>query len=181
MPWATQADKIRISSAITAVLPKDHMIDYANGLNVPYVVWTNNDRVTYDLKVQSMNAIRAASGRAGFNPLSVHTVIPTGIPGATDKSNKKPHVEYYQRVYAETCDALGLQHGEILVIFIDDKKENVVGAQQAAELYNLPIKAYHHWRILGTGAGLQKLITTDASLFNSLLISNQRVNNNSVF
>jgi len=169
MPWATEADRIRISSAITAVLPKDHMIDYVTSLQVPYVVWTNNDQVTYNLKVQAINSMREEAGKALFSPLSVHTVIPTGLPGATDKSNTKPHAEYYQRVYTETCTTLGLQHGELLVIFVDDKKENVIGAQQAAELYNLPIKAYHHWRLWGTGARLQKLIINDTSWFGMCL------------
>ncbi len=165
MPWATELDLKRLNSVTTAVVPRDHMIDYALSLSVPYVVWTNNDKATYDIKVQTINALRAEKGNALFEPRSVHTVIPTGVTGATDKSNTKPHVEYYQRVYTETCTALGLQPGEVLIVFIDDKKENVIGAQEAAALYNLPIKAYYHWRLLGTSDRLKKLIASDTSWF----------------
>lgn len=144
MTWATEQDKERFHSAVSAVVPNDDVIDYATQLTVPYVVWTNNDPITYGIKVTSVNGVRAKADKAIFEPVSVHTSVSTGAAGSTACDNTKTHTEYFQRVYSETCAQFGLQPGELLVIFIDDNYEYVENARKAATEYGFPIKAYQY-------------------------------------
>lgn len=152
--WATEADKERFRGAVSAVLPNHDVIDFAVQLEVPYVIWTNNDPATYTTKLNSINTQRAQKGMALFEPASAHTSVSTGAAGSDAQNNVKPHVEYYARVYAETCAQFGLQHGELLVIFIDDSALYIDGARNAAALYGLPIKAYQY-------AGSMKYLVND--------------------
>lgn len=142
MPWANELDRQRMLSAASEVKPINPVIDLyqSQQKNVPLVVWTNNDQYTYDIKVQKINALRLKEGLQAFEPLMVSTVIATGNPGAKDKINAKPHVEYYQRVYADTCAFFGMQPGELLILFVDDDMRNILGAIDAAEQYKIPIE-----------------------------------------
>lgn len=142
--WATEEDKARFHSAVSAVYPNSDLIDYAATLKVPYVVWTNNDKATYDIKLTSINGERAQAGKSVFNPAHAYTVIPTGKPGANEPCNTKTHVEYFDKTYRDTCAHFGLQPGELLVIFLDDNINFVRNANNAASLYNFPIKAYQY-------------------------------------
>jgi hypothetical protein len=148
--WATENDKVRFSQAVSAVIPNDEIIDYATNLNVPYVVWTNNDKATYDIKVTSINGARAKAGKSLFEPSHAYTVIPTGKPGSNEPWNTKAHVEYFDKTYRDTCAQFGLQPGELLVIFIDDNINFIRNAKKAAVQYNFPIKAYQYTGSLKT-------------------------------
>lgn len=150
LPWATEADKERFRGAVSAVYPNNEIIDYATTLQVPYVVWTNNDKATYDIKLASINEARAQKDKSIFEPAHAYTVIPTGHPGSNEPCNTKVHVEYFDKTYRDTCAQFGLQPGELLVIFIDDNINFIRNAQKAAAHYNFPIKAYQYTGSLKT-------------------------------
>jgi hypothetical protein len=142
MPWATEADKARMRSVMAAVKPIDAVIDYYQSLDMPIVVWTNNDQVTYNVKMKTINALRTKAKKLPLYPNMEFVSIATGNPGANDKSNVKPNLEYYKKVYEDTCKFFGLQLGELKVFFVDDNPVFVEAARKAAKFYSLPIEAY---------------------------------------
>lgn len=142
MPWATQLDKMRMLSTMGAVTPIDAVIDFYQSLDMPIVVWTNNDQVTYDAKLKTVNALRTKAGKLPFHPNMEFVSIPTGKVGAKERSNVKPYPEYYKKAYEDTCRFFNVKPGELMIFFVDDCDAFVEGARAAAKIYDLPIRAY---------------------------------------
>jgi len=137
---ATDWDKVVVKRKFIAVKPIKSTITLYNSLNLPIVVWTNNSFNSYKSKLKTIHK------KCPIYPKAVFTAengINKNRPANAYSTKEKPDEAYYLKAYAYTRKVLNLKKTDV-VLFIDDKPENINAARAVAQRYKLPIMAIQY-------------------------------------
>lgn len=118
------------------VSPIKSTITLYKQLGIPVVVWTNNHRDSYESKIKKINLTPRGSFVVKKNCKVSMLYAPYSKWG-------KPHPLYYTKAYDYTKHLLKLSDNDV-VVFVDDKAENVNAARNVAKKYSLPIIAIQY-------------------------------------
>lgn len=98
----------------------------------PIIVWTNNNGPMFLARFKELNRRLAEAGKP---PLEIDGYFVVGSNAENASPVGKPHLEYYQKAFAYTQKVLKSKgYTGNRFCFIDDKPENIKGAQAFAQI-----------------------------------------------
>jgi hypothetical protein len=136
-PTISENDKKTLRNLAFYVTPNVNMTNLCNELQnagVPVHTWTNNTRSEYFEKLNKLNTILHKQGFPQLSPNGFHC---GNTQTKDNNAYSKSDVTYFKNAYDKFSS-------KPLVIFVDDNRNNIAVAQQAAKIYNLNIEAHHY-------------------------------------
>jgi hypothetical protein len=112
--------------------------------DIPIIVWTNNDKEIFDLKLKNLNKRLLHAGCPEFElqgSFYAGKYQCDGTPENQYSPAGKPELAYYEKALLYTKHTVGDIDNSWIYIFIDDKAENVNAARVYAEKTGLPLIA----------------------------------------
>lgn len=136
--------KQQLVDAFTAVKPIRSTISLYQELAIPVVVWTNNNFISYQLKLKSLNHKLNFTRSMPFEPVAVFVAGKnSNVSDEIYDIQGKPYESYFLKAYYYTKKQLNLNDNDI-VAFIDDLAENIDAAREVAKKHNLPLIAIQY-------------------------------------